>query len=156
MLENAQSALDLIDRRILAEVQRDLRRSPEDIAEAVGISVSSYRRRLKRLRDSGIIEREVALLKTGRVGIEVIVMVSLNEERGVEYGRLKRTYRTSPQVMQCYSVTGDADLILHVHMPDMASFEDWIEVNIIEDPAVKRCTSHVIYSRVKFDTAIRF
>ncbi len=156
MIENAQTSLDTADRRILAEVQRDLRRSPEGIAEAVGISVSSYRRRLKRLRASGIIEREVALVSAGRLGIEVIVMVSLNEERGVEYDRLKRSYRASPRVMQCHSVTGDADLILHVHMPDMASFEEWIEANIIQDPAVKRCTSHVVYSRVKFDTAVRF
>lgn len=156
MTENDHSALDATDRRILIEIQRDLRRPPEEIADAAGISVSSYRRRLKRLRASGVIEREVALVNPGRVGIEVIVMVSLNEERGAEYDRLKRAYRASPEVMQCYSVTGDADLILHVHMPDMASFETWIEANIIEDSAVKRCTSHVVYSRVKFDTAVMF
>jgi len=156
MHENRQFTLDTSDQRILNEVQCDLRRSPEDIAEAAGISVSSYRRRLKRLRDAGIIEREVAIVKAGRLGIEVIVMVSLNEERGAAYDRLKRTYRASPHVTQCYSVTGDADLILHVQMPDMASFESWIEANIIEDPAIKRCTSHVVYSRVKFDTAVRF
>ncbi|MEO9826134.1 MAG: Lrp/AsnC family transcriptional regulator [Paracoccaceae bacterium] len=154
MIKKNQHSLDACDRRILTEIQRDLRRSPEEIAEAAGISVSSYRRRLKRLRESGIIEREVALVNTGRMGIEVIVMVSLYEERGAEYDRLKRAYRASPQVTQCYSVTGDADLILHVQMPDMASFEKWIEANIIEDPAVKRCTSHVVYSRVKFDTSV--
>jgi Lrp/AsnC family transcriptional regulator, leucine-responsive regulatory protein len=146
--------LDAADRRILNEVQRDLRRSPEEIADAAGLSVSSYRRRLKRLRTSGVIEREVALINVARTGIDIIVMVSLIDERGPEYDRLKRSYRASPAVNQCYSVTGDADLILHVHMPDMASFEDWIEANILNDTAVKRCTSHVVYSRVKFDTAV--
>ncbi|MBV7259083.1 Lrp/AsnC family transcriptional regulator [Erythrobacter crassostreae] len=154
MIENAQTPLDACDRRILAEIQHDLRRSPDEIAEAAGTSVSSYRRRLKRLRESGVIEREVALVRHGQLGIDIIVMVSLNEERGPEYDRLKRIYRRSPQITQCYSVTGDADLILHVHMPDMATFENWIETNIIEDQAVKRCTSHVVYSRVKFETAI--
>lgn len=154
MSENDQLRLDAADRRILKEVQRDLRRSPEKIADAAGLSVSSYRRRLKRLRDSGVIEREVALVNPGQLGIDIIVMVSLVDERGPEYDRLKRQYRASPQITQCYSVTGDADLILHVHMPDMARFEDWIQTNIIEDPAVKRCISHVVYSRVKFDTAV--
>ncbi len=146
--------LDAADRRILAEVQRDFGRSPDAIAEAAGLSVSSYRRRLKRLRQSGVIAREVALVEAGRLGIEVIVMVSLVDERGPEYDRLKRRWRASPAVTQCYSVTGEADLVLHVHMPDMASFEAWIEESIIQDEAVKRCTSHVVYSRVKFETAV--
>lgn len=146
--------IDAADRRILTQVQQDIRRSPEEIAEAAGLSVSSYRRRLKRLRENGVIEREVALVSVGRVGIDIIVMVSLNDERGPEYDRLKRSYRTSPHVTQCYSVTGDADLVLFVHMPDMATFEAWIEESILNDQAVKRCTSHVVYSRVKFDTAV--
>lgn len=154
MTELAQAVLDAADRRILREIQRDIRRSPQTIADAAGLSVSSYRRRLKRLREAGVIEREVALVNPGLLGIDIIVMVSLVDERGPEYDRLKRLYRASPQISQCYSVTGDADLILHVHMPDMASFESWIQANIIEDPAVKRCTSHVVYSRVKFDTTV--
>ncbi|GMN04205.1 Lrp/AsnC family transcriptional regulator [Erythrobacter sp. MTPC3] len=115
MTENDHSAIDATDRRILIEIQRDLRRPPEDIADAAGISVSSYRRRLKRLRASGVIEREVALVNPGRVGIEVIVMVSLNEERGAEYDRLKRAYRASPEVTQCYSVTGCGPNIARAH-----------------------------------------
>lgn len=154
MTQSNQITLDPADRRILSQVQQDIRRPPEQIAKAAGLSVSSYRRRLKRLRESGVIEREVAIVKPGRVGIDIIVMVSLNDERGPEYDRLKRSYRASPNVTQCYSVTGDADLVLHVHMPDMASFEAWIEASILDDNAVKRCTSHVVYSRVKFDTAL--
>ena len=154
MSETNHTQLDSADRRILNEVQKDLRRSPDEIASAAGLSVSSYRRRLKRLRETGAIEREVALINVARTGIDIIVMVTLHDERGPEYDRLKRAYRASPEVTQCYSVTGDADLILHVHMPDMASFEAWIEANILNDTAVKRCTSHVVYSRVKFETAI--
>ncbi|MEM6475009.1 MAG: Lrp/AsnC family transcriptional regulator [Pseudomonadota bacterium] len=147
-------SFDAADRRILTEVQRDLRRSPEAIADAAGLSVSSLRRRLRRLRQVGVIEREVALITPQAFGIEIIVMISLIEERGPDYDRLKRRFRSEPKVTQCYSVTGDADLILHVHMADMKSFDSWIQANIIEDPAVRRCTSHVVYSRVKFDTAI--
>jgi len=154
MTENTHGSIDEADRRILNEVQKDMRRRPEEIAGAAGLSVSSYRRRLKRLRDSGVIGREVALINVARTGIDIIVMVTLYDERGPEYDRLKRSYRASSVVNQCYSVTGDADLILHVHMPDMASFEEWIEANILNDAAVKRCTSHVVYSRVKFETSV--
>ncbi|MCK0127151.1 Lrp/AsnC family transcriptional regulator [Erythrobacter sp. F6033] len=154
MIGNAHLTLDATDRRILREVQTNLRRSPDEIAAAAGVSVSSYRRRLKRLRASGVILKEVAIVEPAIDGIEIIVLVTMIEEHSDGYDRLARRARRSPEVTQCYSVTGEADLILHVHMPDMRTFESWIRENVIGDAAVKRCTSHVVYSRMKFETAI--
>ena len=146
--------LDAADRRILAEVQRDLRRSPEAIAEAAGMSVSSLRRRLARLRADGVIAREVAIVDPGPLGIEIIVWVMMLEEHSDGYDRFKRRMRADDSVTQCYSVTGEADLILHVIMPDMARFENWINEEILADPSVRRCTSSVVYSRIKYETAV--
>lgn len=154
MTEMRQIAMDTADRRILREMQRDLRRSPEAIAEAAGLSVSSLRRRLKRLRESGIIRAEVALVEPYALGIEIIVVVTMNEEHSDGYDRLKKRIRAAPEITQCYSVTGEVDLILHVIMPSMERFEEWIQDYILADPAVRRCTSHVVYSRVKFETAV--
>lgn len=154
MTENDQVSLDAADRRILAEVQRDLRRSPEVLAEASGMSVSSLRRRLARLRKSGAIQREVAIVDPQRGGIEIIVSVFMLEEHSGGYDRFKQRIRASDEVTQCYSVTGDADFILHVHMPDMQRFEAWLNEVILADPAVRRCTSNVVYSRIKYETAV--
>ena len=147
-------SLDAADRRILAEVQRDLRRSPEAIAEAAGMSVSSLRRRIARLRAEGIIAREVALVDASQLGIEIIVSVTMLEEQSDGYDRFKRRMLADDAVTQCYSVTGEADLILHVIMPDMQRFERWINEEILADGSVRRCTSNVVYSRIKFETAI--
>lgn len=153
MTEKAQIIVDEADRRVLREIQRDMDRSPDAIAEAAGLSVSSYRRRLARLRASGVVKRKVALVDPLAVGIEVVVLVTMKEEHSADYDRFARLAQRSPQITQCYSVTGEADIILHAHMPDMRSFERWLRETIIDDPAVKRCTSHVVYSRMKFDTA---
>lgn len=154
MSENDHRAIDASDRRILREMQRDLRRSPDAMAEAAGMSVATFRRRLRRLRANGAIEREVAILSPRGLGIEIIVEVALLEEHSSGYDRLKRRFQAEPAITQCYSVTGENDLILHVIMPDMSAYEAWIEEFILSDPLVKRCKSNVIYSRIKFDTAI--
>ncbi len=146
--------LDQADRRILREIQKDIRRSPEDMAGAVGMSVATYRRRLNRLRKSGVIQREAAILDPSGLGIEIIVLVTMMEEHASGYDRLKKRVRAEPLVTQCYSVTGEADLVLHVVMPDMASFESWITDFILADPAVRRCQSNVVYSRIKYETAV--
>lgn len=154
MARSDQPALDDIDRRILRELQSEARRPAEIMAEAVGISPSGYRRRVKRLRESGIIEREVALIKADNLSIQIIVSIVMLEEQADGYDRLKRRCKNADEVTQCYTVTGEADLIVHVHMPDMATFEQWIHDYILSDPAVRRCTSNVVYSQVKFETRV--
>jgi Lrp/AsnC family leucine-responsive transcriptional regulator len=106
------------------------------------------------LRTSGAIRGEVALVDPALAGIEIIVAVSMRDEDKQVYDRLKRRLGAAPEVSQCYSVTGEVDLILHVHMRDMAHYEDWIDTNILAENAVRRCTSHVVYSRIKYSTAI--
>jgi Lrp/AsnC family transcriptional regulator, leucine-responsive regulatory protein len=51
-------------------------------------------------------------------------------------------------------VAGDEDFILIGHLPDMVSYDDWINARILTDPAISRSTTHVVYRRVKFETAI--
>lgn len=154
MTDFAKTPLDDADRRILREVQKDIRRSPEEIANAAGMSVSSLRRRLKRLREDRVITAEVALVDPAAAGIEIVVVVTMREEHSADYDRLKRRIREAPEITQCYSVTGEVDLILHVLMPSMERFEQWLQDYVLKDKAVRRCTSHVVYSRIKFETAL--
>lgn len=148
-------ALDALDRRILEAVQRDCRRSPERMAEDLAASPASIRRRLNRLRERGVIAAEVALLDPALIeGVEIIVAVTMKEESRSGYAAFRRMVAALPEIRQCYSVTGDIDVMLHVHMPDMATFERWVDEHILADAAVLRCTSHVVYSRMKFETAV--
>ena len=152
----SQVDLDPFDAHILNLLQTDNRMTAQRIADEVGLSPAAVQKRLKRLRSGEVITSEIAVVSPKAVGLNLaaIVQVRLSRDNAAELEQFKEVMLNAPEVTQCYSVTGDADLILHVHMPDMATFETWIQDNIIEDPAVKRCTSHVVYSRVKFETAI--
>ena len=109
---------------------------------------------MKRLREEGVIAAEVAIVDSSKIAIEIVVVVYLKEEHSTDYDRIKRKLRAASEISQAYSVTGEVDLVLHVFMPTMAKFEEWIQEFILSDTAVLRCTSHVVYSRIKFDTAL--
>lgn len=154
MTDKRQTHLDRLDRAILSALQRDAAQPVAELAQCVGSSESSVRRRIRRLRQDGVIEREVALLSHHHGGIEIIVTVTMNEEHSSRYDALKRRFQQDDAVSQCYRVTGEADMILHVRVMDMRQYEAWLEDNILSDPAIRRCTSHVVYSRIKFSTAV--
>ncbi|WP_181443529.1 Lrp/AsnC family transcriptional regulator [Porphyrobacter sp. YT40] len=156
MTNKRQTHLDRLDRAILTAMQQDAAQPVAQLAQQVGSSESSVRRRIRRLRADGVIEREVALLSHHHGGIEIIVTVTMNEEHSSRYDALKRRFQQDDAVAQCYRVTGEADMILHVRVMDMRQYETWLEDNILSDPAIRRCTSHVVYSRIKFSTAIPF
>ena len=144
--------LDAADRRLLREMQQDASRSPEKLAEIVGMSASSIRRRLRRLRDVGVIIGQVALIDPALSGVHIVVAIVMRDEDRGAYDRLKRRLGSAVEVTQCYSVTGEVDLIVHVHMADIIKYEEWIDAHILADDAVRRCTSHVVYAQHKFTT----
>lgn len=146
--------LDRLDRALLAELQADGDLRVEDLAARVGLSPSAARRRLKRLKDNGVILGRMLVVDPHLAGIEIIVAITMKDEDRRAYDRLKRRLGSAAEVSQCYSVTGEVDLIAHVHMRDMADYEIWIDETILADDAVRRCTSHVVYSRVKYSTTI--
>ena len=153
MTENAHG-LDGLDLSLLAELQANGDLRADDLATRVGLSASAVRRRLKRLHDSGVIQGRMVVIDPRLAGIEIIVAITMKDEDRRAYDRLKRRLGSAQEVSQCYSVTGEVDLIAHVHMRDMADYETWIDETILADDAVRRCTSHVVYSRIKYSTTI--
>lgn len=146
--------VDDADRRILRILQENNQLTLQQIADEAALSPSAVRRRVKRLRDSNVIEADVSLISPRFQGVEVIVTVTMQEESTSSYRAFRDRSLASDAVSQCYTVTGEADFILHVCMPNLESYEKWIEENILADAAVRRCVSNVVYSRVKFTTAI--
>jgi len=70
------------------------------------------------------------------------------------YDAFKQEIARTPEITQCYTVTGDEDFILIGHFPDMVSYDDWINARILTNAALSRSTTHVVYRRVKFETAM--
>ena len=149
-----RQSLDNIDRQLLDELQRNNRRTLANLAEAAHTSTSSARRRIDRMRAQGVIEADVSIVSPEVAGVEIIVHVMMQQESSASYTKFRKRVMQADEVTQCYSVTGESDFILHVRMPDLAEYDTWIEDFILADPDVRRCDSNVVYSRIKFTTAV--
>lgn len=146
--------LDAADRKILAALQRNNRQSMAELGYEIGLSEPAVRRRVTRLRRQGFIIADVSLVDQSRMGITVIISIRFAEESQATYEAFKSEIRATPEISQCYTVTGDDDFILIGHFPDMVRYDDWINARILTNKAISRSTTHVVYRRVKFETAI--
>ncbi|MEL7362345.1 MAG: Lrp/AsnC family transcriptional regulator [Bacteroidota bacterium] len=146
--------LDPLDRALLGEIQADNQQTHAQLGAKVGLSASSVRRRLTALRARGVIEAEVAILAPETVGVQAIVLVTFGEESVEGDDAFRERMRAAPEVQQCYSVAGEVDYVLVVHAPDLASYEAWGKRVLMADPTIRRYDTHLVWSRVKFSTAI--
>lgn len=145
---------DEFDRDILAIVQENNLRTHADIGAAVGLSASSVRRRLARLRRTGVIEADVSIVNPDKERVTVIVTVVFERESLDGDRAFKRRMLEAPEVSQCYSVAGGVDFVLVVHAASNADYESWGERMLMSDERIRRYDSHIAWSRVKFTTAI--
>lgn len=143
--------LDRIDARLLAELQRNNRVSSEELGELVGLSSTGIQRRLKRLRSSGIIEADIAVVSPKSVGRDVmmLVMVSLERERADIIDTFKHSIRSTPEIMSGYYVTGDADFVLVVTTRNMEEYEQFTRQFFYNNPNIKGFKTMVVMDRVK-------
>lgn len=146
--------LDSFDHAILHIVQQDNQRTHAQLGEEIGLSPSSVRRRLARLRRAGVIRQDVALLDPDSVGISVIVIVTFQQESTESVQAFRQRMIDAPAVSQCYSVAGAVDYVLVVHAADLASYEAWSTEALMDDPAIRRYDTHIVWSRVKYTTAL--
>src|SRR5690606_16763481 len=118
--------MDGADIRILAVLQRDGALTQAQLADLVGLSASQCSRRLQRLTELGVIDRDVAILDRTKLDLGVLayVLVTLasHSEDDVELFR-DRILRL-PQVLECAKITGEADYMLKLATTDLASFND--------------------------------
>jgi Lrp/AsnC family transcriptional regulator, leucine-responsive regulatory protein len=147
--------LDALDRRILERYQHDTRVPAQQIGEAVGLSAAAVQRRLKRMRDEGVIVAETAQIASEHVGYPTtcLVGVQLEREGRAENARFKDAMTRHPQVQQCYSVTGEVDFMLVVLARDMHDFESFAQSTLYAEPNVKSFTTFVCLDRVKVGTS---
>jgi len=147
--------LDDFDREILRRMQVDARVTAEDIGAGVHLSAAAVQRRIKRLRKTGVIVAEVAIVDPIAVGqtMSFIVGVELERERADMLGAFRKAARADPNVQQCYYVTGVADFILIVVARDMADFEAFTRRLLFDNANIRRFTTSVVMSRDKVGAA---
>ena len=146
--------LDALDLALLRLVQANNRLTHDRLGAAVGLSPSAVRRRLRVLRETGVIEADVAVVAPEAAGVQALVHVTFGEESVEADEAFRRRMREAPEVSQCYAVSGDVDYILMVHAADLQSYEAWGKRVLMSDPAIRRYDTNLVWSRVKFSTAV--
>jgi Lrp/AsnC family leucine-responsive transcriptional regulator len=149
-------SLDDIDRRLLQLVQQDADRPIKDLAAAVAVSDSSARRRLRRLRAAGVIERTVAVVNPAAVGkpLFLVVDVTLEREDVSSVTTFKREMQTTPEVVLCYHLTGEHTFMLIVCLADMDHFAAFAARVFEGHPGVRKFRTSAVMARVKHHAPI--
>ena len=118
---------DKFDLLILAELQQDARLPIPELAHRVGLSAPACYRRVRALREAGLVEREVALVAPATMGwpITMLVLVTLERDHGRIVDEMIGVLKGEPEVMDLWYVTGEQDFVLQVAARDMASYEQF-------------------------------
>ncbi|ATY32788.1 Lrp/AsnC family transcriptional regulator [Sphingomonas psychrotolerans] len=137
--------LDTFDRKLLTLVQRDASRGADALAAEVGLSPSAVLRRLKRLREDGVIVATAAILDPLKVGKPNFFLAALEieRERPEHIARLRQWLAAEEWVQQIYYVTGTADFVLVVVAPDVGAYDALMSRLMADNPNVRRFTTNV-------------
>ena len=148
--------LDRIDRRILDELQDRADVSMQELGDRVGLSHTPCWRRVKRLEEAGFIRRRVALLDPARLDLEVNVFVNVNLKRHQEnaLSRFEASVRDVPEIVECYTVSGETDFLLRVVVADVSAYERLLKRTLVHLPEVGNLTSTFALRQVKYTTAL--
>src|SRR4029077_14385998 len=147
--------LDDIDRRIVAALQAEGRLPIVDLADRVGLSATPCRARVKRLEEEGVITRYAALTSPQAMGLglQALVEITLDDHSEKTVEAFEAAIRARPEVVACYAVSGDKDFLVHVFVPDLASFSEFALKALLRMPGVKNTRSSFIMQAVKSDLA---
>ena len=153
-MKDSSSSLDEIDRRILTALQRDGRLSNQDLAARIGISPSPCWRRVRALESAGVIKAYAALVDPGALGLDVSVFTQVSLER--QEKKALQVFETAvgewPEIMECYLMTGDADYLLRVVVPDLAAYEQFLMQKLTRIPGIASIKSSFALRSVKYRT----
>ncbi|HYH17122.1 MAG TPA: Lrp/AsnC family transcriptional regulator [Azospirillum sp.] len=151
-----RTPIDRIDRSILTELQQDGRVTNNDLAQRVGLSPSPCLRWVKALEESGVIRRYVALLDPAAIDLSVNVFVNVTLERQVEerLEAFEAAVVQWPEVLECYLMTGEADYLLRVVVPDLAAYERFLKDHLTRVPGVASIKSSFALKQVRYNTAL--
>lgn len=146
--------LDLIDRKIIAELMRDATLPVAQIADKVGLSQTPCWKRIQKLEAAGVITSRVAMVDPARIGFGLTVFV------GIEAPDHSAEWRTAfttaieaiPEVMDAHRMAGEMDYLLRVAVRDMAAFDAFYR-RLTDAVPIKNVTSHFAMERIKHSTA---
>jgi Lrp/AsnC family leucine-responsive transcriptional regulator len=148
--------LDLIDIRILNELQKDSSHSNVELAKRVHLSPSPCLMRVKALKEKGVIRNYVALAdpKILGLGLNVFISISLKEQSKEALAEFEKRISEHDEVMECYLMTGDSDYLIRVAVADMDALEQFILEQLTPISGIEKIRSSFALKQVRYKTAL--
>jgi DNA-binding Lrp family transcriptional regulator len=143
-------ALDRIDVKILAELQRDGRSTIQKLAETIGLSPRATLERVRRLEAAGIIAGYQAVVELRQLSRPVNIFAEIILEKHANRGRFEKRLASIDEVVECWEVSGDVDYLVRFVCADLAGYEE-VTSALIDDTnlGVARIVSHVALRAVR-------
>lgn len=148
--------MDHYDNEILSILQQDADISIRDLGERVGLSHTPCWRRVRQLMRAGLIRKRVTLLDPEKLGfnVNVFVNVSLRLHQENALNRFEESVQSIPQVVECYSVSGENDFLLRIVVPSVTAYEQLLKETLVHLPEVGNLTSTFALRQVKYTTEL--
>lgn len=144
---------DNLDRAILEELQTNGRISVADLARKIHLSQPAVHNRIKRLERRGVIRGYVALIDREQAGYDVMCFVRLSIQQE-HITAIREAIAEMPQVLECYRMTGDSDMLLKVVVENHRQLNEFIEKTLCVLPGIQRVETAVVLSEMKTTTQI--
>lgn len=143
--------VDRHDLALLVELQRDGHATNSALGEIIHLSTSQVSRRVQRLQEAGVIDHYAAVLDPAVVGLGVMAFthVILDCQGDAHGDQFEREIAKLPEVLECFSVAGDADYILRIVAHDLAAFSEFMMKHLLRLPGVSNVKSNIALQKIK-------
>lgn len=147
--------LDDLDRKILAELQSDAEQSLDEIARKVGSSKTPVWNRIRRMRETGVILRQTALLDAEALGLEAcfFVLIRTSEHEADWQQKFLRVLQSRPEVLEAHRLAGDIDYILKVRVKNARAYDAFYQT-LISEVRIFNVTALLSMEEIKSTTAL--
>lgn len=155
-MKPALSSLDQFDVKLLAAIQKNAELTQVELSQMVNLSAAQCSRRLERLRGDGLVQNVVAILNPEKLGFSVVAhtLVSLRSHTDEGNAQLHRFIETAPEILECYSQTGDADFLMKIVARDLDHLSVFLERMIKVTGGLASVTSSIVLKTLKKSTEL--
>lgn len=138
-------------RKILEALQEDSRLTVQQISERVGLSTTPCWKRIKEMEAQGVITGYTVQVDRKKVGLNLMVMAEINLAQHTEktVSEFEKAISTTPQIVRCYSTTGQSDYVLMIMASDIEAYEQFLMRTLFKLPAVSHVRSSIVLREIK-------
>jgi len=145
--------LDDIDKRLVRALQKDAQLTAQQLGDVLHLSASQAGRRRQRLEAEGLVNGYVARLDAATLGLHVQGFVQVHlVAHGADHARtFSRLVKTTPEITDAWTMTGDADYLIRVYCEGLSDFNRLIQDVLLANPSVARVHSQIVMEQLKAD-----